>query len=214
MLKIWGRKTSVNVQKVMWAVAELEQPHERIDAGGVFGKTDTAEYGAMNPNRLVPVLEDGSLVLWESSAIVRYLAGRYGKGGLMPSDVGTAAKADQWMEWSITTLYGDIIPGLFVQFVRVTAADRNAAAVDGAAKRSGERLAILDKQLAGKTFILGDTLTMADIAVGTMLYRYFTMPIARPSLPNVEAYYQRLTTRKGYQDHVMIDWVSMKIPGA
>lgn len=214
MLKIWGRKTSVNVQKVMWAVAELGVAHERIDAGGPFGKTDTPEYGAMNPNRLVPVLEDDGMVLWESSAIVRYLANRYGKASLMPADFMGAAKADQWMDWSITTLYADIIQGLFVPFVRVTAADRNMANVEAAAKRTGDRLALLDKHLSGKPFILGDTLTMADIAVGTLLYRYYTMPIARPSLQNVEAHYQRLTSRKAYQDHVMIDWVAMKIPGA
>ena len=214
MLKIWGRKTSVNVQKVMWAVAELGLPHERIDAGGPFGKTDTAEYGAMNPNRLVPVLEDDGLVLWESNAIVRYLAGRYGKAGLMPADFMGAARADQWMDWMLSSLYPDLITTLFQQFVRVTVTERNAALVEAAAQRGREKLTILDKQLAGRPFILGDTLTMADIAVGSLLYRYHTMPIARPSLQNVEAYYQRLTSGKTYQDHVMIDWVAMKIPGA
>jgi glutathione S-transferase len=214
MLKIWGRKTSVNVQKVMWAVAELGLPHERIDAGGPFGKTDTPEYGLLNPNRLVPVIDDDGFTMYESNACVRYLANRYGKAGLMPADYMGAARADQWMDWSITTPYPDIIPGLFVQFVRVTAADRKQDAVEAAAARAGKSLGILNAQLHGKPFILGDTLTMADIAVGTLLYRYFTMPITRPSLPNVEAYYQRLTSRKAYQDHAMIDWVAMKIPGA
>jgi glutathione S-transferase len=214
MLKIWGRKTSVNVQKVMWAVAELGLPHERIDAGGPFGKTDTPEYCVLNPNRLVPVLEDKGLALWESSAIVRYLAATYGRGGLAPVDAAQFAKADQWMEWMQTTIYADIIPGLFVPFVRVTAAGRNMAAVDAAAKRAGDKLAILDAQLAGKSFILGDTLTMADIAIGTLMYRYYDMPVTRPALRNVEAWYQRLAARKAYQDHVMIDWKGMKIPGA
>lgn len=214
MLKILGRKTSINVQKVMWTVAELGLAHERIDAGGPFGKTDTPEYGAMNPNRLVPVIDDKGFILWESNACTRYLASTYGHGTLAPTSAQDRARADQWMEWSITTLYNDLIPGLFVQFVRVTAADRNAAFVEANAKKTGERLAILNAQLANRQFILGDTLTMADIAIGTLLYRYFTMPIARPSLPHVEAYYQRLTTRKAYQDHVMIDWKSMKIPGA
>jgi glutathione S-transferase len=214
MLKIWGRKTSVNVQKVMWAVAELGLPHERIDAGGPFGKTDTPEYGALNPNRLVPVIDDGGFTLWESNACVRYLAQTYGAGTLAPADAKTRARADQWMDWSITVPYPDIIGGLFVQFVRVTAAERKADAVAASAQRAGEKLALLDAQLAGHTFILGDTLTMADIAVGTLLYRYFTMPITRPALPNVEAYFQRLSGRKAYQDHAMIDWMSMKIPGA
>jgi glutathione S-transferase len=214
MLKIWGRKTSVNVQKVMWAVAELGLAHERIDAGGPFGKTDTAEYGAMNPNRLVPVLDDGGFVVWESNAITRYLAATYGAGGLAPAEPKEWAVADQWMDWSLTTLYPDVIPGLFVQFVRVTASDRSKTLVDNHAAKAAANLAVLDRQLAGRNFILGPTLTMADIAVGVQLYRYFTMPIARPSLPNVEAYYQRLAARKAYQDHVMLDWHSMKIAGA
>jgi glutathione S-transferase len=214
MLKIWGRKTSVNVQKVMWAVAELGLPHERIDAGGPFGKTDTTEYGALNPNRLVPAIDDDGFTMYESNACVRYLANRYGKASLMPADYMGAARADQWMDWSITTLYPDVITTLFQQFVRVTAAERNAPQVEAAAKRAGDKLAILNTQLAGKPFILGDAPTMADISVGTLLYRYYTMPITRPSLPNVEAYYQRLTSRKAYQDHAMIDWVAMKIPGA
>jgi glutathione S-transferase len=214
MLKIWGRKTSVNVQKVMWAVAELGVAHERVDAGGPFGQTDTDDFGAMNPNRLVPVLQDDALTLWESNAIVRYLAAMYGRGHLGPAQAQTFAKADQWMDWMQTSIYSDIIVGLFVQFVRVTAADRNQAAIEATAKRVGEKLAVLDTQLAGKSFILGEQLTMADIAIGTLMYRYYDMPIARPSLPNVEAWCSRLAARKAYQDHVMIDWKGMKIPGA
>ena len=214
MLKIWGRKTSINVQKVMWTTAELGLAHERIDAGGPFGKTDTSAYGKLNPNRLVPVLDDKGFILWESNAIVRYLATAYGNGSLGPSASHDRARADQWMDWSITTPYPDIIPGLFVQFVRVTAADRDTVKVAAAAARAGTSLGILDAQLAGRDFILGPMLTMADIAVGTLLYRYFTMPIERPKLSNVEAYYQRLTSRKAYAEHVMIDWQPMKIAGA
>ena len=214
MLKVWGRKTSVNVQKVMWAVAELGLAHERIDAGGPFGKTDTPDYGAMNPNRLVPVVDDKGFILWESNAIVRYLANTYGLGTFAPTGPEDRARADQWMDWANSTPYPDIIPGLFVQFVRVTAADRNATTVAAAAKRAGAALAILDQHLANRPFIGGNALTMADIPTGALLYRYFTMPFDRPALPNVEAYYQHLTARKAYQDHVMIDWVAMKIPGA
>jgi glutathione S-transferase len=214
MLTIWGRKTSINVQRVMWAVAELGLGHERIDAGGAFGKTDTPAYGAMNPNRLVPVIDDAGFTLWESNACTRYLADTYGRGTLAPLSPQDRARADQWMDWANSTLYPDVIVGLFVQFVRVTAADRNMAAIAVTAQRTGERLAILDAQLAGREFISGKDLTMADIAVGSLLYRYFTVPIARPSLPNVEAYYQRLAAREAYKTHVMIDWVSMKIPGA
>ena len=214
MLKIWGRKTSINVQKVMWATAELGLAHERIDAGGPFGKTDTPEFAAMNPNRLVPVIDDKGFVLWESNACIRYLANTYGLGTMAPLSPEDRARADQWMEWSIATLYNDLIPGLYVQFVRVTAADRSAALIEANARKTGERLAIVDAQLAGRNFLIGKELTMADIAFGALLYRYYTMPITRPSLPNVEAYYQRLSARKAYQQHVMLDWQGLKIPGA
>lgn len=214
MLKIWGRNTSINVQKVMWAVAELGIAHERIDVGGPFGGLDTPEYGRLNPNRLVPVIEDDGFVLWESDAIVRYLAAAHGGGRLGGADERQRALADQWMEWANTRLYTDIIPTMFLGLIRTPAADRNVAAIEAAAKRAGERLAILDAQLAGRTYILGDQPTAADIGCGSLMYRYFTLDIPRPRLGNVEAWYQRLTERKAYQDHVMIDYQAMKVPGA
>jgi glutathione S-transferase len=214
MLKITGRKTSINVQKVMWAAAELGVEHIRIDAGGPFGGLETADYAALNPNRLVPVIEDNGLVLWESNAIVRYLCRTYGWGTLSPSDEHQRARADQWMDWSNSTLYPDIIVGLFVPLVRVTAKDRDMAALTAAASRVGNKLAVLDAQLAGKSFILGDDLTMADIAVGTLMYRYFTLPVARPKLPNIEAWYAHLAARPAFKQHVMIEYETMKIAGA
>ena len=214
MLKVWGRKTSINVQKVMWTVAELELPHERIDVGGPFGGLDTPEFGKLNPNRLVPVLEDDGFVLWESNVIVRYLVATHGRGRLGASDERQRALADQWMEWANTTLYTDIIPTIFLGLIRTPAQERDVAALEKAAKRAGERLAILDAQLDGRSYILGDQLTAADIGCGSLMYRYFTLDIPRPRLPNVEAWYQRLTERKAYQDHVMIDYQAMKVPGA
>ncbi len=214
MLTIWGRKTSINVQKPLWIAAELGLTFDNPQVGGPFGKTDTPEYGAMNPNRLVPVIDDGGFILWESSAITRYLANAYGKGTLAPTDVKELALADQWTDWSLTTVYPELIPGLFAQLIRVPAKDRNPADLAAKAKRSGERFAMLDAHMKGRDFIVGKQLTFADILVGSLMYRYFTMPIERPALPNVEAWYQRLTQRKGYQDHVMLEWESMKVPGA
>lgn len=214
MLKIWGRKTSVNVQRVMWAVGELGLAHQRVDAGGPFGGLDTAEFGRLNPNRLVPALQDGSFSMWESNASVRYLAATYGRGSLAPSDPKAFATADQWMDWGLTTLNADIIATCFLQLIRTPAADRNVGAVEAAAKRAGEKLAILDGQLAGKQFILGDTLTMADVAIGSFMYRYYNLPIARPTWANVDAWYQRLQARPAYRDHVMVDFAAMKVPGA
>ncbi len=214
MLKVWGRKTSINVQKVMWAVGELGLPHERVDVGGPFGGLDTPEFGKLNPNRLVPVIEDDGFVLWESDAIVRYLAAVHGQGKLAATDERQRALADQWMEWANSMLYADIILTCFLGLIRTPAADRNEGAIEAAAKRAGERLAILDAQLEGRPYILGDQPTAADIGCGSLMYRYFTLDIPRPRLGNVEAWYQRLTERKAYQDHVMIDYQAMKVPGA
>lgn len=214
MLKVWGRKTSVNVQKVMWAVAEIGQPHERIDAGGAFGRTDTPEYAAMNPNRLVPVLDDDGFTLWESNAIVRYVADRHGRGSLSPTDLQARARADQWMEWANTSLYADIISTIFWGLIRTPAADRNNDAIRTSVKRAGEKLGVLDAHLAGRAYILGDTLTMADLPAGSLMYRYFTLPIERPKLANVEAWVKRLEQRPAYHDHVCIDYSSLKVAGA
>jgi glutathione S-transferase len=214
MLKVWGRKTSINVQKAMWAVGELGVPHQRIDAGGPFGGLDTPEFAKLNPNRLVPVIEDDGFVLWESHAIVRYLAAEYGTGRLAPADRKQRALANQWMEWANSTLYPNVILTCFLGLIRTPARERDVAAIEAAARRVGEDLAILNSQLGGRSYILGDQLTVADIANGALMYRYFNLEIPRPQLSNVEAWYQRLTQRKPYQEHVMLDFQSMKVPGA
>ncbi len=214
MLKVWGRNTSVNVQKVMWTIAELGLPHERIDAGGAFGKTDTPEYLAMNPNKLIPTLQDGDFSIFESSAIVRYLVRKHGTGNLLPANEQEAARADQWMEWATTTLYPDITTSIFLGLIRTPVKDRNTAAIETSIQRAGERLGILDRILGDRPYILGDKLTVADIPAGGMMYRYYTLPIARPGLPNVEAWYARLSQRPQYRDHVMIDYSSLRVEGA
>jgi glutathione S-transferase len=214
MLKVWGRKTSINVQKVMLAVGELGLEHERFDVGGPFGQLDTPEYTMLNPNRLVPTIDDNGFVLWESNAIVRHLAQRYGRGTLSPADEMTFARADQWMDWSLTALYADVITTCFLQLVRTPARSRDTVSVDAAARRAGERMAILNRQLSGRSFIVGEQPTIADVAIGTLMYRYFNLPIRRPSLPHVETWYERLTRRPAYQKHVMIEFASMKVEGA
>jgi glutathione S-transferase len=214
MLKVWGRKTSINVQKVMFAVGELGLEHQRFDFGGQHGGLDTPEYGLLNPNRLVPTIEDKGLVLWESNAIIRHLAQRYGRGTLSPADELTFARADSWMDWSLTTVYNDIITTCFLQLIRTPARERNLGLVEAAARRAGEKLGVLNQQLNGRSYIVGETLTIADVAVGTLMYRYFNLPITRPALTNVEAWYGRLTRRPAYQQHVMIEFESMKVPGA
>jgi glutathione S-transferase len=214
VLKVWGRKTSVNVQKVMWTVAELGLAHERADVGGAFGGLDTPQFAKLNPNRQIPVIEDDGLTLWESAAIIRHLARTRGADTLYPNSARELAHADQWMDWAATSLYADIISTAFIGLIFTPAANRNTAAVDASIARAGERLAILDAHLAGRSYILGDRLTVADIPAGGLMYRYFTLPIARPSLPNVEAWNARLAARPAYRDHVMIDYSALRVPGA
>lgn len=211
MLRIWGRANSGNVQKVTWALGELGLAHERIDAGGKFGGLDAPDFVAMNPNKLVPVLRDGDLVLFESEAIVRYLAMTYGRGSLYPADPKQAARADQWMMFSATTLQPEIIGVCFTQLVRTPSHERNLPAIAAAAQKAGEKLGILDRQLDSRPYLLGDSLTMADISSGTLMYRYFTLPIARPSLPNVEAWYGRLKARPAYQSSAMTEYASLQV---
>lgn len=204
MLVVWGRKNSINVQKVMWTVGELGLAHERKDAGGPFGGLDTAEYGALNPNRLVPAIVDGDgVVVWESHSIVRYLAARYGAGGLWPRETVARAAADRWLDWMQTTLLPDLAP-VFIGLVRTPAARRDATRIAEAARAMGETWRILDAHLAERRFVAGDTLTMGDIAVGAACYRYHALDIERPALANLAAWYERLRERPPFRTHVMI----------
>lgn len=204
MLVVWGRKNSINVQKVMWTLGELGLAHERKDAGGPFGGLDTAEYGALNPNRLVPAIVDSDgTVVWESHSIVRYLAARYGTGRLWPEDPAARAAADRWLDWMQTTLLPDLAP-VFIGLVRTPAAQRDTVRIAEAARAMGETWRILDAHLAGRRFVAGDTPTMGDIAVGAACYRYHALDIERPRLANVAAWYDRLRERPPFRTHVMI----------
>jgi glutathione S-transferase len=203
MLKIWGRTNSINVQKVMWAVGELGLEHERIDAGGAFGGLDTDAYGRLNPNRKVPTVQDGELVLWESNACVRYFAARYGSGVLWPEDPTPRAMADMWMDWQQTTLLPDMTI-VFWGLIRTPEDKRDHAAIEAAAKRLGSIWAMLDERLASRPFVAGEAFTMGDIPVGAACYRYYGLPIGRPRLANVERWYERLKERAPFREHVML----------
>lgn len=203
MLKIWGRRNSINVQKVLWCCGELNIPHERIDAGMAFGLNDTPEYLSKNPNGRVPMLEDGDWVLWESHAIVRYLSGVHGLGTLWPGSPRAFAEIDKWMDWFHTTLEPELRVA-FWQLIRTPADKRDMAAVDAARLRVIKALTILDGQLVGKNFIGGAAFTMGDIPLGVAAYRWFGLDLERPQMRNVESWYRRLTERPAFQQHVMI----------
>jgi len=203
MLKIWGRATSSNVQKVMWLCAELSLPHERIDAGGPFGGTREPAYLAMNPNGLIPTIADDDFVLWESNTILRYLANRHAARDWYPVEPRSRAQVEKWMDWSTTT-FGPALFNAFWQLVRTPEAERDAASIADSARRTGTVLRIADAQLTGRAFLCGDAPTLADICVGVNAYRWFELPLDRPELPALRAWYERLAQRKPYRDVVMI----------
>jgi glutathione S-transferase len=203
MLTVWGRTTSSNVQKVMWTIGELGLEHERIDAGRSYGRLDTEDYGRLNPNRRIPTLVDGDVVLWESNVIVRYLAAKFGAGRLWPDDPATRGVADQWMDWQQTTLLPDMRT-MFWGLVRTPPEKRDQAKLAEAVQNLKELWARLDAHLNRRPFVAGETLTMGDIPVGTLCYRYHALDIERASLPHLEAWYARLLERDAFRRHVMI----------
>ncbi|MBL26205.1 MAG: glutathione S-transferase [Rhodospirillaceae bacterium] len=204
MLKVWGRKNSINVQKVLWCCDELGVAFERVDAGGAFGVVDDPAYRDLNPNGVVPTIEDGGFVLWESNTIVRYLAARYGAGGLWPDDPVTRADGDRWMDWQQTVLLAPMTT-IFWGLIRTPPESRDMAKIAAAAKKAHEAFAMLDKALTGRAFVTGDRFTMGDIPVGAMAFRWLNLDVEdapRPSLPALEAWYARLLERPAYRTWV------------
>ena len=208
-MKLWGRATSSNVQKVLWVLEELGLPYERFDVGGAHGGTDTPEYRRMNPNRLVPTLQDGTMVLWESNAIVRYVSDVYGRGLLRPEDPKTTAVADQWMDWQQTTLSGPM-SGLFWEVYRKPPSQRSPEKAREFTLAAGKALAMLDARLADSEWLAGSKFSMGDVPAGTLLWRWFTLDIERPELPNLAAWYERLSARPAYRRAVMTSYEPLR----
>lgn len=204
MIKVLGRPTSSNVQKVLWCVGELgiDFVHEP-EYGGPYGKVKEPEYLALNPNGLVPTLIHDDFVLWESHAIVRYLASAFGMGSLCPSDPKARASAERWMDWSQSTLDAVTFPP-FYELIRKSAADRDQKVIDQAVRDAAPKLAILDDVLAKTPFVGGEQLTFADIPFGPALHRWMNLPIERSATPNIDAWYQRMRERPAYAKWVAI----------
>jgi glutathione S-transferase len=209
MLEVWGRRSAFNVQKAMWVVGELALPHRRVDAGGAFGGLDDPAFLAMNPHGRIPVIDDGGLVVWESHAIIRYLAARYGSGTLWPIDVAERSVADRWMDWSATTLQRDFMD-LFWGYYRTPDEKRKWPRIRELVERCGRHYALLDRHLGSQPYLGGERFTMADVPAGTTLYRYLGLDLDRPRLPHLDAWYQRLTARPAYREHVMIPFAELR----
>ncbi len=202
MLKLWGRLNSTNVKKALWCLEELNIEYARVDAGGIFGVVGEADYIAKNPNQLVPCLEDGELVLWESNAIVRYLAARYGEGILWQVDPAQRAQADKWMDW-VTSSLAAPFRTVFWNMVRTASEQRDMPAVLAATAECSKLMSIADRTLSEQPYLSGASFGMGDIPLGCFAYAWFEMPIERPDLPHLKAWYERLRQRTAYQTAVV-----------
>jgi glutathione S-transferase len=210
VLTIWGRRSSFNFQKVAWLIGELGIEHCHVPAGGQFGELDTPSFRTMNPVGRIPVIDDDGMIVWESHAILRYLAARYGQGQFWSEHPGERSRADRWMDWSQTTLQPDFLMGVFWGFYRTPEEQRNWPAIRDKVARCGRHFQLLNEMLADRQFLCGDRLSLADIPAGTSLFRYFELDIERPPVPNVEAWYRRLQDRRAYREHVMVPFEELR----
>ena len=199
MIRIWGRTNSVNVKKVLWCLDELGLEYERIDAGMQHGVVNTPEYRSMNPNGLVPTLDEDGFIVWESHTIVRYLADKYGKGVLRPMDLVPRTIANQWMDWAFT--FQGSVRDAFWNLIRTPAEKRDARAIEASRVKSGEMAKILDAALADRMYVAG-ALSMGDIPIGCEVQRWMRLPLERPKLPNLQAWFERLCARPAFKKNV------------
>jgi glutathione S-transferase len=203
MIKIWGRTDSSNVQKVLWCCGELGLDFDRVDLGGKFGGNKEKSYLDMNPNGLVPTIQDGDFVLWESNSIMRYLVEKYGQERLLPPTPEDRASANRWMDWQLTTLGPSIVP-LFWTLIRTPQEKRDPNVVNSALEKTSNAWKIVDQQLTRSPYVTGDALTLGDIPLGVWAYRWYNLSIERPRFAQIDAWYKRLCQRPAYQKHIMI----------
>ena len=194
MIKVWGRISSINVRKVVFTAQLLGIPFERVDAGAAFGVTKTPDYLARNPNALVPLLEDGDFLLWESNVIVRYLCAKHAEAGLYPQDLRTRFDAERWMDWQQTTLNG-AGRDAFLQLIRTPPEQRDARALAASVAATGPLLATLDARLADRPFLAGERLTMADIPIACEMHRWWGLPLDHPPHAHLRRWYDGLLAR-------------------
>lgn len=211
MLQIWGRRTSSNVQAVLWCLHELNIPHKQYNVGHRYGGNDTPEFLTMNPNGLVPVIRDGdSEPLWEAGAILRYLAEKYGNNDFWPKEPAARAQVDKWAEWSKINVSLGFTGPVFWRVVRTAPSKQNPSAIKAAITSLDKFLDIADTQLKERPFLAGDKFTLADIQLGHVLFRYFDIDIQRKQRPNLERYYADMVARPAYKENVMIDYEDLR----
>lgn len=211
MIIVWGRKTSSNVQALMWCLGELGLEYRRYDVGHRYGGTDTQQFAALNPNRTIPVIQDGdNSPLWETGCILRYLANRYGTPEFWPVELIERTEIDRWAEWSKINIAIEFTSPVFWNVVRTPDRKREAKLVNRALSRLNSSLRIAEKQFESHSFLAGEKFTLADIQFGHILYRYFTIDIDRLELPALDTYYQRLKMRPAFRKHVMVSYEELR----
>jgi len=202
MIKVWGRSTSLNVQKVLWCCVELGIKFERVDWGGPFGGNEDPAYLAKNPNGRVPTIEDGDKIIWESNSILRYLCASYGGTRLHPSDPFARSEVERWMDWQLATLNPPMTT-MLIGYYRTPVEKRDAAALEAARKEAIRCWTIVEKFIAHRRYLAGNDLTLADIGNGILVHRWHNYPIERPPLPHIAMWYRTLSQRPGFQAHIL-----------
>ncbi|PWC12608.1 glutathione S-transferase family protein [Brenneria corticis] len=212
MIQVWGRKTSSNVQALMWCLGELGLDYNRYDIGHKYGGNDTPEFLAMNPNGTVPVLRDGEgLPMWETGAILRYLAGKYGTNIFWPNDIEARAEIDKWGEWAKINIAMNFTAPVFWMVVRTAAKHRNEQALKKALQALHGKFDIAEEQIKKHGYLAGKAFSLADIQFGHILYRYFDINIERPSYPLIEKYYEELKKRPAFVEHVILSYEELRV---
>lgn len=211
MFKLWGRNTSSNVQKVRWLCAEIGVPYDQTEVGGAFGRTKEPFYLAMNPNSLVPTIDDNGFTLYESNAIMRYLATKHAAHGFYPLELQQRADCERWLDWSLSTIAPAITP-VFWGLIRTLPAQRDNALILASTQKTFTALSVIEQRLADRPYLCGEQLTLADIPISIQAHRWFNLPFEqigyqRPALPNVRGWYDRIKQRKPFQDTVLIPLV-------
>jgi len=197
-LRLWGHPKSINVQKVLWALDELDLEFEGIDAGGKFGRVKDADFLTLNPNGLIPTLEDDNAAIWESNAILRYLATKYGAAPFLPTDLAQRARADAWTDWNNGTFWEYVRP-VQIQLIRTPEDRRDQNLIDASLERVNAAVRILDRELSRKPFLAGDDFTFGDIPAATTAQRWFNLPIERLEVKAVSAWYERVRQHAGFK---------------
>jgi glutathione S-transferase len=203
MITVWGRANSTNVIKVLWLCEELNLEFDRKDVGGPFGGLQTKHFLSLNPNGIIPVLEDDGAVVWESHSVLRFLAQKYGEDSLYPAETVARSQVERWLDWHISTL-APVLNPVFVAFYRTAPEARNQAALAAVIEKLTSAMTLLDEHLSAQPFIAGAQFSIADIAFGNSVWRWSQFPIERPKLQHVERWQARLSERPGYRKYAAL----------